>query len=686
MAVGGRGGHSDALGRRRSEDRGSSSWSARPGFLAFWRTPHACADGARHRVHDAATELDCLRGVLAPALLRAAECRARELDVGAERVLIQWGMIDEEAYLRRLAFHLDLPLADLSTAERADCPSSDRQVAAAAETGLIPLRQDGELVWVLAPTIRHTARTLCRVLDRLPDLRGRLRLTSAASLQRFLMQQGRDAIADAATGDLQQRFAAMSAAPGHAAGPIWRQRLRRFAALLGLAVPAIIAPGLVANLLAVWFMGFATLRLAACFWPRAAQRPLRRRPDATLPIYTVVAALHREERSVAGLVAAIEALDYPHEKLDVILVIEPNDLATRAAIARLGPRPHLRVLIAPPVAPQTKPKALNCALAFARGSFIAVYDAEDQPEPGQLRAALDTFDRHGATTACAQASLCIDNITHSWLSRTFAAEYAGQFDRLLPGLSEMNLPLPLGGTSNHFRTDVLRAIGGWDPYNVTEDADLGFRLARFGYRSVSFASTTYEEAPITFDNWRRQRARWMKGFIQTWLVHMRHPLRLWRDIGPRGVLALNLIVGGNLLTALVHPLFLGIALASLAGAWVELPAVLQPSPPSPLHWLAIAAGYASTVVVGLRGLAGRRQLRLGFVLLLTPAYWICLSIAAWCAVAHFVWRPYYWEKTVHGVAKRAKAPLPGVAAGPAIRRATNSVSDPRRLLRASASC
>lgn len=314
------------------------------------------------------------------------------------------------------------------------------------------------------------------------------------------------------------------------------------------------------------------------------------------------------------------------------------------------------MLTAAALPPQTKPKALNCALPFARGAFIAVFDAEDRPAPDQLRAALDAFARGGAKIGCAQARLCIDNLTNSWLSRMFAAEYAGQFDVFLPGMANLGLPLPLGGSSNHFRTAVLREVGGWDPYNVTEDADLGFRLARFGYRSTTFDSTTYEEAPIRFKAWRRQRSRWMKGWIQTWCVHMRRPWQLWREAGTGGLFALNMLVGGNVLTALAHPLLLYELLTALL-----IPATRGTAPwfatgeAAWLHGLAIAAGYGSTVAIGLLGLAQRGRLACGWILALTPLYWICLSIAAWRALGQFVWNPYHWEKTDHGLAKRPDA-------------------------------
>jgi hypothetical protein len=216
--------------------------------------------------------------------------------------------------------------------------------------------------------------------------------------------------------------------------------------------------------------------------------------------------------------------------------------------------------------PRTKQKALNVALPFARGTFTVIYDAEDDPEPAQLRRSLQAFCHGGAALACVQASLCIDNIADGWLTRIFAAEYAGQFDLFLPGLAALRLPLPLGGSSNHFRTATLRQAGGWDAYNVTEDADLGVRLARFGYRCGTINSTTSEEAPARTRAWLRQRTRWFKGWMQTWCTHMQAPGRLFRDLGPLGFLSLQLIVGGNVLAALVHPLFLaGLVIACLNG-------------------------------------------------------------------------------------------------------------------------
>lgn len=313
----------------------------------------------------------------------------------------------------------------------------------------------------------------------------------------------------------------------------------------------------------------------------------------------------------------------------------------------------MQIVTAPAYGPRTKPKALNYALTAARGTFLAVFDAEDRPDPDQLRKALGMFrdDR----VACAQASLCIDNTSDGWLPRMFTAEYAGQFDVFLQGFSSFDMPLPLGGSSNHFRTEILREVGGWDAYNVTEDADLGFRLARFGYRSVMFASTTYEEAPVTFGAWLRQRSRWMKGWMQTWIVHMRSPTRLWKDADARGFFTLNIIVGGNVLTALAHPIMLAEILAPmLMQAFDSDASSFLASNFAELHVAAIAAGYLSTVVIGLMGLARRGLLREMWVLALTPLYWICLSIAAWRALYQLVTDPYRWEKTEHGLARHSR--------------------------------
>lgn len=623
-----------------------------PDFLVTRPLRSAGNDNHHHGFDQGpADELDCLQGRLAPGILKQAEIRARELGIGADQVLIRLGIITEATYLQLLSCHTGMAIDDLSDCGRGHAMLRDDQIAYAAASGMLPLRKDGRFMVAIALR-NYSARAICRAKR---TINADFRLTSDYALRRFLIQESAAALIEEATRGLGHRHPAMSAAPACATSGPWRGRLQRGAAVAAVAlIPPMAIPGTGGALLALWFLAFTALRLACCVIP-PRRRPAARLPDHHLPTYSIIVALYREAGSVAPLIQALEALDYPREKLDIILVVEPDDLETRAAIARLGARPHLRMLIAPAVAPQTKPKALNWALPFARGSFTAVYDAEDRPEPGQLRAALNVFGRNGRDVACVQASLCIDNETRSLLSRMFAVEYAGHFDVMLPGMTAMGLPLPLGGSSNHFRTELLRKVGSWDAYNVTEDADLGLRLARLGYRSVSFTSTTFEEAPLHLDAWLRQRSRWMKGWLQTWSVHMRHPVRLWREAGGRAFLTVNVVAGGNVLTALAYPVMLYAVLDYLVSGAAERSFGWIAA----LHIAAFAAGCLSSVALGLTGLRRRRRLRDGWILWLTPVYWLCLSAAAWRAVGQYVWKPHHWEKTEHGVAARPPpAPVP----------------------------
>ena len=348
--------------------------------------------------------------------------------------------------------------------------------------------------------------------------------------------------------------------------------------------------------------------------------------------------------------------DYPPEKLDIKLVLEPDDDATRAAVARLRLGAPFEVVIAPDIGPRTKPKALNVALALARGAFTSVFDAEDRPEPDQLRRALEAFDEDGRL-ACVQARLTIDNTGDGWLARLFTAEYAGLFDVFLPAIAKRRLPLPLGGSSNHFRTAALRAVGGWDPFNVTEDADLGMRLSRRGYETAMIASTTYEEAPARLVPWLRQRTRWFKGWIQTWLVHMRAPRRLMRELGLGGFLAFQLLVGGTVLAALIHAVFaILLAIGWLGSPFAGLNQIA--TVPGSLYAVTLVAGYLTSGLLGAVGLARRGLAATAWWLVLMPLHWVLLSLAAWRAIVQLIRDPYRWEKTEHGQAVTSRLSPP----------------------------
>jgi cellulose synthase/poly-beta-1,6-N-acetylglucosamine synthase-like glycosyltransferase len=151
----------------------------------------------------------------------------------------------------------------------------------------------------------------------------------------------------------------------------------------------------------------------------------------------------------------------------------------------------MEIIVAPRGPPQTKPRALNVALALARGAFTVIYDAEDLPGRRQLRTAAARFAVSGPEVACLQARLSIYDPGRNALTRLFAIEYAALFEVINPGLIALGHPILLGGTSNHFRTQVLQVGRGWDAWNVTEDADLSIRLARAGFRIGDLPLSTW---------------------------------------------------------------------------------------------------------------------------------------------------------------------------------------------------
>ena len=330
-------------------------------------------------------------------------------------------------------------------------------------------------------------------------------------------------------------------------------------------------------------------------------------------------------------------------------MLEPGDDETHKAIRQLQLGPPFEIVVAPDGGPRTKPKALNAALTFVRGKFVAVFDAEDRPERDQLRLALEAFTANSERLACVQARLTIDNTADSWLTRMFTAEYAGLFDVFLPGLAAWRLPLPLGGSSNHFRTAVLRNIGAWDPYNVTEDADLGMRLARFGFRTAVIPSTTYEEAPAHFHPWLKQRTRWFKGWMQTWLVHMRSPLRLFRELARPDSSCSSCWSAA----ALSRRWFTCHSRSASAGTMATTDDGFCPPSSASMRprW---CRGYLISATLGLIGLARRRLLGCAWALLFMPVYWLLLSLAAWRALLQLLRNPYLWEKTEHGLARTSR--------------------------------
>lgn len=410
---------------------------------------------------------------------------------------------------------------------------------------------------------------------------------------------------------------------------------------------------------------FRLLILAAAAVPEQAAHATSRNPhraastqplsDYELPTYSVLVPLFREAEILPDLIDALTGLDYPLAKLDIALILEASDHATRAAIQHLRRPAHIRVIVVPDGQPRTKPKALNVALQLTRGEIVTVFDAEDMPAPGQLRLAAAVFAANPGRYACLQARLAIYNPRQSWLTRHFALEYAALFHVFLPALVLLRLPLPLSGTSNHFPRAILEQ-SAWDPFNVTEDADLGLRLARQVERPFGdlrgeiglIDSETYEEAPHTFRQWLPQRTRWIKGWMQTYLVHTRQPFRLLRGLGLWRTLGFHALIGGFILSALAYPVFLFAAVIEFTG-----PRPFATEPGSLHHaaltiaLVALTAGIAAALLQLFIGAARGRLKELRWHVLAAPLYWLLISIAAYRALIQIVWRPHVWEKTPH---------------------------------------
>jgi len=387
---------------------------------------------------------------------------------------------------------------------------------------------------------------------------------------------------------------------------------------------------------------------------------IARLDEAELPVYTILVPLRDEAQVLENLVASLLRLDYPRDRLDIKLLLEQDDAATIGAARALDLPPCFELLVLPPAAPHTKPKACNYGLLHARGDYAVIYDAEDAPDPDQLKKAVLAFRTASPEVACVQAKLSYYNRAQNGLTRWFTAEYAMWFDLLLPGLQAAGMPIPLGGTSNHLRVEALRRVGAWDPYNVTEDADLGVRLHKAGYRTLLMDSDTYEEANAEFVNWVRQRSRWIKGYLQTWLVHMRHPLALWRAVGTRGFLGLQAMILGTPLTLLLNPL-----LWMLTTAWFLTAAgAVQAMFPQWVYYagmLSMLLGNFAFAYLNMLALARRGWWDLMDSALSAPAYWALMSIAAWKALWQLTTRPSHWEKTAHGLSAQAFGDLRGVA-------------------------
>lgn len=582
------------------------------------------------------------------ATLRRAESLSRRWAVPVHEALIALGWMAEPDYVRALAGHLGMSAVagrELKPAfPSASSPTWPKVVSATL---------DGDAV--VAIEARSFSPRVLASLSGNPASAARFVLATRQEIDGCARVQYAPMLLDRAVNGLWRTAAELSARTPHR---LWQPMV--LALLSGLSIGSfVVAPELaaaaLATVLAIPFLCVVLLRAAAMLEilnpvpapDRTAS--LSEADDAALPVYSLMIPLYREAHVLASLANGLSMFDYPAAKLQVLLVLEQDDVETLNAAEKLDLPGNFEIVLVPSGGPRTKPKALDFALGLVRGEFVAVYDAEDMPEPDQARRALAVFRSASPKLACVQARLNVYNPDASWLTRQFTLEYSALFDAILPALQRLGLPVPLGGTSNHFRTELLRRIGAWDPYNVTEDADLGVRIARAGLTTATLGSTTWEEAPARLGNWMTQRTRWIKGWMQTYLVHTREPGRVLRELGLRAWVGLHVLMGGILLSVLVHPLcYLLLAFETVNGRLFAEP---ESAVQYWLWWVAVfnlGVGYASAMLVGALAVARRGRADLALHALLMPAYWLLISVAGYRALIQLVRAPYLWEKTEHG--------------------------------------
>lgn len=427
-----------------------------------------------------------------------------------------------------------------------------------------------------------------------------------------------------------------------------------FAALGVLAAGLVLAPTLTFAVLAFWavitLLAFTGLKLAA-FLAEAFARPAAprgpRAPLGRLPVVSVMVPLFRENDIAPPLIRRIGRIDYPKELLDVLLVVEEDDLLTQKALARRSLPRWMRVVIVPTGPIRTKPRALNYALDFCRGSIVGIWDAEDAPDPGQIHAVVRGFHEAAADVACLQGILDFYNARHNWITRCFAVEYAAWFRAMLPGLARLGFVVPLGGTTLFFRRKVLEELGGWDAHNVTEDADLGVRLERRGYRTELIPTVTREEPNARPVAWIRQRSRWQKGYAMTWASHMRDPARLWRELGAKRFIGVQILFLGTLSQSLLAPVLWSFWLLAF-GLPHPLGGVLPPAALVTLGALFVASELVN-IVVGMWATRGASHRHLMKWVPTLHAYFPLAALSSYKALYECLARPFYWDKTSHGV-------------------------------------
>ncbi len=582
-------------------------------------------------------------------MIKAAAMRARE-DVRYGDILLANHMVSEAGLFRGLAAQYNCEVADLC-APAPDVRLIDSVgVEKCLHRAIVPWQRIG------AATIVATSRPedFAELRSSLPPDFGPVLMVVApeSEIQRALLRARQRTLARRA----ETRVTANESCRG------WRSvAMARLTAAILAAITAdiILAPNATFLVFFVWaivaLVSNTSLKAAALIATLRATRPAKTvfstrrngRPNMRLPMVSIMVPLFREREIAGRLVRRLNRLSYPRELLDICLVVEEDDLVTQATLRAANLPNWMRQIVVPRATLKTKPRALNYALDFCRGSIIGVYDAEDAPEPDQLFKVARRFHDCAPDVACLQGVLDFYNARANWLSRCFTIEYATWFRVVLPGLEKLGFVIPLGGTTLFFRHEALENIGAWDAHNVTEDADLGVRLARHGYRVELIPTLTEEEANCRFWPWVRQRSRWLKGYARTWAVHMRSPRKLWLDVGAWRFFGIQLLFLGTLSQFLLAPL-----LWTFWALPLGLPHPLTESISADAFLLLTVLFLVSEAVslsISVFALAPDRHRWLWLWVPTMHLYFPLGAIAAYKAIWELISKPFFWDKTTHGI-------------------------------------
>lgn len=579
-------------------------------------------------------------------LLRAASMRQRE-DARIGDILLAHNMVGENALFTALSRQFNAEIAQFDRFPP-DVRLIDRIGAdECLRRGILPWRQAGGSVLIAS----------CRP-EQFDDLRPRL--TALFGPVRLAVTS-ETALHDALLRSRQRKLATQAETRVAAHESCREMDIRKLTRMIsGLAVIgvilALISPLSAGILLTSWavitLVISVALKISAAFAQAKVARHLQttfasRRQRTSLPTISIMLPLFKEREIATRLIKRISRLNYPRELLDVCLVVEEDDTVTQEAIASTELPRWMRQIIVPRGGVKTKPRALNFALDFCRGSIVGIYDAEDAPEPEQLHKVAAHFAQAGPEVACVQGVLDFYNARTNWLSRCFTVEYATWFRVILPGYERMGLTVPLGGTTLFFRRDAIEELGGWDAHNVTEDADLGIRLARHGYRTELLHTVTEEEANCRLWPWVKQRSRWLKGYAMTYAMHMQHPRKLLRDLGPWRFFGVQALFLGALSQFVLAPFLWSFWLFPL-GLPHPMRAVLP-------HDLVIVLGAifllseAITVAAGMVATSTPKHKWLWPWVPTLHFYYPLATLAALKGLWEMVSKPYYWDKTAHGI-------------------------------------